>query len=218
MHAIFADEPALNFFGVTSDDCSSGFGASLDSQTLLALENAMTAWARMDGRHRLIVRRDGNVLAASKGAEGYLAANGSMRLHKGRLSAASRMREASLDRALRVPLGEVAVEVMTSRDPGLGCIIRATPFDEGLICLTLQPVQDEEEKIARPDLRAAFGLTRSEEAVVIAICSGHTPQDIADEHNISIHTVRAHLRHCYGKLGVNCREELWHRLQPYLAA
>jgi DNA-binding CsgD family transcriptional regulator len=30
-----------------------------------------------------------------------------------------------------------------------------------------------------------------------------------------VHTVRAHLRHCYDKLGVSYREALWQRLAPY---
>lgn len=207
----------LNFFGVSADDCCSSSGSALQRETLMVLENAMTAWSKLDRRHRMIVRRDGCVVAASAGTESYLGSIGSIRLHKGRLSAASRSKELALDRVLGVPNGSVAVEVLASSDPSRGCIVRSTPFDESLVCLTFQAVHDEEGGVARPDLRATFGLTRAEEAVVVGICSGQTPQDVADEQQISIHTVRAHLRHCYGKLGVSCREELWHTLQPFLA-
>ena len=66
-----------------------------------------------------------------------------------------------------------------------------------------------------PDLCEAFGFTRSEAQIVRDLFSGMTPQAIAEEQGISIHTVRAHVRRCYDKLQITSREELWHRLSAY---
>jgi len=65
------------------------------------------------------------------------------------------------------------------------------------------------------DLEKAFGLTRCEVLVLEKLMRGHVPHQIAEELAISVHTVRAHLRHCYDKLRVSSREELWQRLAPY---
>lgn len=187
-----------------------------EARTLLALEAAMTSWSRIDGQHRLIVSRDGSIVATSDRAERFLANTDVIRLRKGKLYAGSKVGEGALNRALGVVAGEAVAETLSSQNRQRRCIVRSTPFDETLICLALQPVEESRDPLVKPDLKAAFGLTRSETTVVLGICSGQTPQTIADENKISIHTVRAHLRHCYGKLGVTCREELWYRLQPYL--
>ena len=141
---------------------------------------------------------------------------GGIQLRKGRLHAVSKASAAALDRALRRAGTTETADILSSQSNQERCIMRSTPFDDTMICMSLQPVDDDSHRPALPDLTYAFGLTPSEAAVVIDICSGYTPQDIADRNNISIHTVRAHLRHCYGKLGVTCREELWHKLRHYL--
>jgi len=213
-----ADEPGLNFFGCVSEAEASGGLPVFDGQTILVLETVMTCWSRMDGKHRLIVKRDGGVVAAGDTVDGFLANFGGIQLRKGKLYAGSKVSAAALNRALDVSGNQALAEILSWQNRQGSCILRSTSFDDSLVCLTLQPIEDDDYQPALPDMGVAFGLTPSEATVVISICTGHTPQQIAEEHNISIHTVRAHLRHCYGKLGVTCREELWHKLQPYLAS
>ena len=56
-----------------------------------------------------------------------------------------------------------------------------------------------------PDLRKLFGLTRSEASLVRPLLQARTPQDIATDLNLSVETVRSHLKNAYAKAGVSNR-------------
>jgi DNA-binding CsgD family transcriptional regulator len=66
------------------------------------------------------------------------------------------------------------------------------------------------------DLSQAFGLTGSERDIAEALGSGLTAEGIADQFGISVKTVRTHIRHLYSKLDVSSREELFHKLAPFM--
>jgi DNA-binding CsgD family transcriptional regulator len=66
------------------------------------------------------------------------------------------------------------------------------------------------------DLREAFGLTSSERDIAQALSSGLTAEAVAQKLGTSVKTVRTHIRHVYSKLGVSSREELFHKLTPYM--
>jgi DNA-binding CsgD family transcriptional regulator len=51
-------------------------------------------------------------------------------------------------------------------------------------------------------LRAVFGLTRSETSVLLHLTAGEAPKEIGRQLDMSIHTVRAHLRSICMRLGV----------------
>ncbi len=57
-------------------------------------------------------------------------------------------------------------------------------------------------------LRRLFGLTLAEARVCERLVDGRTPQEIADDLQISIETCRVHLRNCYGKLHVDGQSAL----------
>jgi DNA-binding CsgD family transcriptional regulator len=56
-----------------------------------------------------------------------------------------------------------------------------------------------------PDLRALLGLTRSEASLVRPLLEGRLPQAIATDLNLSVETVRSHLKNAYAKAGVTNR-------------
>jgi DNA-binding CsgD family transcriptional regulator len=66
------------------------------------------------------------------------------------------------------------------------------------------------------DLHHAFGLTRSEQEICRSLGGGLTADAVADKLQTSVKTVRTHIRHVYSKLGVCSREELFHKLMPYM--
>jgi DNA-binding CsgD family transcriptional regulator len=66
------------------------------------------------------------------------------------------------------------------------------------------------------DLREAFGLTASERDIAQGLSSGLTAEAVAQKLGTSVKTVRTHIRHVYSKLGVSSREELFHKLTPYM--
>lgn len=215
MSQTLADQADFSFFSsmVPTGDTHSEIGRH--GNVIIALELSLTGWSRLDNRHRLIARRDRTVLAASHFVDGFLADFGGIRMERGKLLVESPRAEKILDEALAPRGNEVVVQEWHSPDRDATCIARSTPFDEDSVCLSLQPVTSD-APVSPPDLAALLGLTRSESVIAQSMFQGLTPQQIASNLRISIHTVRAHLRHCYAKLGVCCREEFLHKLQPYL--
>lgn len=94
-------------------------------------------------------------------------------------------------------------------------IFQAVAYDEDIVCITA--VEAHADVIPQfVDLSAAFSLTPCEEKVVHGLLGGRTPMELAGDLGVSINTIRAHLRHCYEKIGVTHREELWQKTYPYL--
>ena len=62
------------------------------------------------------------------------------------------------------------------------------------------------DRVARPAPRVA--LTARERTILELLVAGHTNQQIADELVISVHTVKKHVQHLFGKFGVTNRTRL----------
>jgi DNA-binding CsgD family transcriptional regulator len=177
-------------------------------------EPLLSGWEAMDGRVRLILTREGHVIAASNGA-GTLFPHDGCQLRGTALNL--NCKEATyeqLQRILSVAVGAVSTIVLHKRSGEGHYVISSTGISANAVAVAVREASEGFVPVLA-DLEEAFGLTRSEVSVVEKLLSGHVPQTIADELEISVHTVRAHLRHCYDKLQVCSREELWHRLAPY---
>jgi DNA-binding CsgD family transcriptional regulator len=85
-----------------------------------------------------------------------------------------------------------------------------------LVGVTASSSASDEIEYHWADLREAFGLTASERDIAQALSSGYTADAVAHKLRTSIKTVRTHIRHVYSKLGVSSREELFHKLAPYM--
>jgi DNA-binding CsgD family transcriptional regulator len=179
-----------------------------------ALEAMLSCMENLDQRARLLIARDGTVLASGCNLQEWLQRSECLVLNSPRLQAIGADSQAKLARLFEVGPGKIATQIM-NRQPSQGhCIVRASGLCEEAIALTMQ-LADEgfEPKLA--DLEEAFGLTPAEMNVVEMLHQGCGANDIGSNLGISVHTVRAHLRHCYDKLGVTSREGLWQRLAPY---
>jgi DNA-binding CsgD family transcriptional regulator len=84
-----------------------------------------------------------------------------------------------------------------------------------LVGLTLYVAEDQHDD-CWADLIEAFGLTQSERDIVQALSGGLTAEGIATKMSISVATVRSHIHRAYAKLGVSSREELFHKIAPFL--
>jgi DNA-binding CsgD family transcriptional regulator len=67
---------------------------------------------------------------------------------------------------------------------------------------------NENERCILPDLRLALGITPTEQKVLISMASGLRADAIAKELNVTIETVRTHIRRVYAKTGAASREEI----------
>ena len=179
-----------------------------------ALRMMLSCLEQMDGRVRLAVRRDGDVLFAGQGLDAWLERSHCLIALGGKLSASGAASQAKIENLLEAGIGEIRTAVLPRSANEGHCIIRSAGLCTDVVAITLQLASESfEPKLA--DLEAAFGLTPAELHVVDMLQHGFAANEIGERLGISVHTVRAHLRHCYDKLGVSSREELWQRLAPY---
>ena len=179
-----------------------------------ALETMLACMDLLDDRVRIILERDGSVLAAGQHTERWIAQSDCLSLDGGKLRITCGHGPERLGDLLRVATGAID-SLIVERHSGRGhCILRAAGLCDQAVALTMQLAHEGfEPKLA--DLESAFGLTPAEIHIVELLQDGRGPQEIGDALGISVHTVRAHLRHCYDKLDVSSREGLWQRLAPY---
>jgi DNA-binding CsgD family transcriptional regulator len=64
--------------------------------------------------------------------------------------------------------------------------------------------------LERPDTTALATLTKAERVLAALVAKGMTNRQVAERLFISRHTVDAHLRHIFSKLGINSRVGLAH--------
>lgn len=174
----------------------------------------LSCWEVLDGRVRLILSREGELIAQSAGAGQFFDQEECFSFKNTLALACAPSSDKRLRRIFDVAVGEVATVTLQKRSGDGHFILSATGITAGAIAVSMR-VADDEFVTVLADLEEAFGLTRCEMLVLEKLICGHVPQLIADELAISVHTVRAHIRHCYDKLQVSSREELWHRLAPY---
>lgn len=65
------------------------------------------------------------------------------------------------------------------------------------------------------DVADVLGLTRAEGGIVQHLVSGKTAEQIAVELDISVETVRTHIRRVYAKLNVRSREQFFSLVSPF---
>lgn len=178
------------------------------------LNELLDGFCLLDGRARMLVDRSGRYLAGSSGMVEIFTWGTCLHVRGGILQVTQ-----AEDRERLIELLEVrAPEVRTLALPCLKIdghlVIRATSLAHNAVCMSLQSATEMvEPELA--DLQEVFHLTKAEAAIAYDLFRGHAPHQIAEDHDNSIHTVRAHIRRCYDKLAVTCREELWRKLNAY---
>lgn len=185
-----------------------------DSESFAGHAASLTCWSRLDGRSRLIVRRDGSLVASSEDVPELIRQHECFSLENGKLRIIhERVRKAFTQ--IVEDSNDGAGTLLLPRAGGDGhWIVRFVCGADDLLFITLQAATPD-YTAGLPDLCEAFGFTPSEAQIVRDLYDGLAPQSIAQEHKISIHTVRAHIRRCYDKLQITSREELWHKLSAY---
>lgn len=178
------------------------------------LDMVLSAYERIDNRSHLILDRSGAVLAMSDNARSEISRFGCFAIKQQYLVAGLPHAKEQLQRLLMLPTSLVGNAVVPCQAIDGHIILSATGLCDATVLLRFQ-VAKPDYIIELVDLTQAFGLTPSEAHIVELLLGGHGPSKIGEELGISVHTVRAHLRHCYEKLGVSSREELWQTLAPY---
>ncbi|RJY09814.1 helix-turn-helix transcriptional regulator [Aurantiacibacter aquimixticola] len=179
-----------------------------------AFQALLCGLERIDGRARFIVDRAGRLQAESPRTRDAVQCVDAISLKDDRLSANGNGASESLAALLALePEDTFTIMRRSSRMDG-HCIFRGVGLCERSVLVTVQCAHPHcETELA--DLTEAFGLTPSEAHIVELLMSGHCPVEIASKLGVSVNTVRAHVRHCYDKMDVSSREELWRTVSPY---
>ena len=162
-----------------------------------------TAWFEHDAIARFVLDAQGCVLRANARARGMIAAGvlGS----GGAFICPTHRNRAEFD--------ALVTRLMEGRQPQGRLLLRAgddawclldlamTPDAAGRIFATARPAHCMGVEGMEP-LRAIFGLTRAELSVLAHLTQGEAPKDIGRKMDMSIHTVRAHLRAICMRMGV----------------
>lgn len=183
-------------------------------QSLVVVERTLSCWSKMDGRPRLIIRRNGALVACSDSARRILRNSDCLKLKRGRIEVAHDRDGSKFTQILSATASEATTVLLRNGDQQEHLIVRSIYLEADFVCISLQKASSD-HYVRLPDLGVAFRLTQSEARIVEDLYNGMSPQEIAEQNDISIHTVRAHLRRCYDKLNITSREQLWHRLSAY---
>lgn len=184
------------------------------SEIVTDFRSLLDCWEAIDGRARLMLSRQGQIIAQSEGAGRFFDQEQCPGLAKSLHLASAATVDKRLRRIFSVNVGEVATATLPKRSGDGHYLISATGVSASTIAVAIREA-DSAFVTVLADLEEAFGLTRCEVLVIENLMHGLVARQIAAELAISVHTVRAHLRHCYDKLQVSSREELWQRLAPY---
>mgnify|MGYP002778279096 CR=1 FL=1 len=177
-------------------------------------EVLLSCWQAIDGRIRLIISRDGRLLAASDGASRLFVQNDALARNGNFTLACTSSSDRQLRKLLDAKAGVVETVTLPKKSGAGHYVISAVGLSLAAVAIVIREA-DEDFVSVFADLEEAFGLTPCEVMVVVRLLRGYGAQRIAEDLDVSVHTVRSHLRHCYDKLAVSSREELWQRLAPY---
>nr|WP_255325964.1 helix-turn-helix transcriptional regulator [Sphingobium sp. 15-1] len=72
-----------------------------------------------------------------------------------------------------------------------------------------------DRSIITDDVKDIYRLTNGEHKILSAMMSGMNAEQISGSLEISLETVRTHIRRIYSKTGVRSREALFAQLQPF---
>ncbi|HEX9206617.1 MAG TPA: helix-turn-helix transcriptional regulator [Steroidobacteraceae bacterium] len=163
----------------------------------------------------------GCVIDANNLAQRVLANSSGLAVRNGRLCFADAVLEERFDRLLRANAragnGGTALAACITRQgatPHRVLISLAQPNGDPrhvkFVALIFAP--DEQREISLDVLRQLYGLTRAQADVARQLYAGHSVEETADALDLSLNTVRSHLKQIFSKCEVQSQAELLHTL------
>jgi DNA-binding CsgD family transcriptional regulator len=117
-----------------------------------------------------------------------------------------------------VKAGRGRIALVESGPHGETFVARVTALGEpkvGPLGVTIVSYRGLSEEVCA-DLKRLWDLSSGEIRILAMTFRGLTVQEVAEKADISIETVRTHIRHIYAKIGVNSREALFATLGPII--
>jgi DNA-binding CsgD family transcriptional regulator len=160
----------------------------------------------------ILADSDGQIVRANSRAESLLAEDGPLGIQNGRLIAGSLTSDllSLISRAAETLNGPSVMSI--PRPSGRPIVIRAMPYEDtaqngGRVVLLISDLADR-PKVDRRVLKALFRFTDTEAEIAEILMRGLNLDQIADELEIMVNTVRAHLKKLFEKTGTTRQAEL----------
>ena len=189
-------------------------GGTLPGPVEQILKNVLDGLEQVDERPRFVIDRTGRLIVQSPRTIEALMCIDAIMLRDGKIVAHGTTAQESIDKMLRLQPQSISTIMRKSARTAGHCILRGVGLCEHTVLVTVHCAHPH-TKSEIADLSEAFSLTPSEVHVVELLLAGHSPAKIAPRLGVALNTVRSHLRHCYDKMGVSSREELWRTVSPY---
>jgi DNA-binding CsgD family transcriptional regulator len=173
---------------------------------------ALAAWINHEQRARIIVTPFGEVLWISAAARALTEAGTLLLIQGGRLTGSNPRVTERLHWLLTSVKTPAPCWVLEETD----AVIWAQQIEAAgavSIGLTIRPLK---EALGITALAEARHLTAAEARIVGMMLGGAETGRIAQALDISVETLRTHIKHLYRKLGVNSRGELFARSLPFV--
>lgn len=183
-----------------------------------AWSQALTAWVDTDPRIRMIVSRSGRIFWANEAANRMLGEGGlGFRVWDQHLIAENAAVAAKLTSLLADAPLNAALFGVTPQEPDQQWMLWAQqliPGNEPMIGLAAHRVS---EPVSYEAMLRVHHLTPSETQILTLMLAGVETGRIAQRQEISIETLRTHVKHAYRKLNVKSRGELFAKAVNYVS-
>lgn len=212
------DDEQKRAFGVLATHAR----AAVRTQIALEAQGAQLLAGAMEAVRAMAFFCDGSgrVLGMTASAEALLSTGDALTLKGGVLTTACDADRQGLERVVAAAVaGDAPAYAVVARRRGGDerVFIEATPLPSGasafgaraLIIVHGAGVDEAMVAVAAGSL---YGLTASEAVIAARLAAGRSPSAIALERQVSLVTVRTHVRHIYEKVGVSSQLELAARL------
>lgn len=173
-----------------------------------------SAWDIIDGQGRFLLQRDGTILVAGQTARSLVDQMDCLAIRDRTKLIGCGPSACTFAQLLHVPSHQTQTVILPDQRSGGHAIVTSVGVCRNSVGVAVRLASDS-YKAKYADFAKAFALTPCEVHVIEMQMCGATPQEVSRELGVSIHTVRTHIRHCYDKLGVSNREELWQKLSPF---
>ena len=180
-----------------------------DEEVILPWSRAIAAWVNIDPRARMLLSRSGRIGWANDAAFRMLRDAGVFKVVDDHLVSDSGVTAAALARLLQEAAPDAAIYAVTAMDADRQWLLRCQqliPGDDDSIGFAAHRMAD---RVSYEAMLQIHHLTPSEKHIVTMMLAGMETGRIAQKQDISIETLRTHIKHAYRKLDVTSRGELF---------
>jgi DNA-binding CsgD family transcriptional regulator len=158
---------------------------------------------------RIVIDHTATVLWRSRAAAALLSGRSPLVDRGGKIGGVDRRtHQFLLERMAEAMAGHEVCQFLEGDDMERRFLLRMRAVDDADQRALVIVLKDFEAPANLPRLEAMFGLSLMEGRILTEIIAGNSADRIAELKGVSILTVRTHIKHIHGKMGVRSKEEI----------